>query len=330
MSAGLLEQDSPVEASLSQVRERLPTPETSASAAAKGGGTQILLFDAVWVLGALWVYGGAAVLPGFLLQAAWRTGGPLLLGFALPVAYFLFLLCLIIAIGCVTLFLPPEPPGLKTVFKGKEFAVFLVRWGLDAYLVPPLRQHIQLLTATRYLYFRAMGMTLHWTTHISPGARVISPSLLRLGRNVFLGEGTYVSGHLSVGDRMMSAPVIIHEGANVGAHSNVGPGVQIGARTKVGAMVDVAPDARIGQDVHIFPRCHIGMGAVIGDGVMLDPRTYIPSYTFVPAGEHWAGDPGRCVGKARGRQGKAQKKRSGEIPVLAPRPDSSPGEDSSQ
>lgn len=281
------------------------------SAQRSGTEGQILLFDVAWVLGAIWVYGVAGVAPALLLSQAWRVGGPVLFAFAMPVAWLLFLLGVIGAIAVAAALLPRETPGLKPVFQGREFAAFLARWGLDSYLVPPLRQHVQLLTVTRYLYFRAMGMRLHWTTHISPAAKVISPGLVTMGRGSFLGEGTYLSAHLSVGDRMMAAPIEVGEGANVGAHTNVGPGVRIGARTKVGALVDIAPDARIGADVLIGPRCHIGMGAVIEDGAALDPRTYVPSYAHVAAGTRWAGDPGEPVGRVRGRHGKAQRKRKG-------------------
>lgn len=292
------------EALADAVREAARRPAVS-------GARQILTFDFAWLAGAGWTYGLAAILPVTLLARSFEAGGPVLFALAVPLAWFVFLMGVIGAIAVVSFLLPPEKPGLKTVFVGRDFAVFLARWGLDSYLVPPLRQHVQLLTATRYCYFRAMGMKLHWSAHISPGAKVISPGLVTLGRGTFLGEGAYVSAHLSVGDRMLATPIVIGDQANIGAHTNVGPGVHIGPRTKVGALVDIAPDARIGADVLIGPRCHIGMGAVIEDGAALDPRTYVPSYAHVAAGTRWAGDPGEPVGRVRGGAGKAQRRRKG-------------------
>ncbi len=278
----------------------------------------IALFDAAWCLGAVWVYGvpalGIVVLLRWLsFNLAWWT-----VPLAMPIAWLLFLAGAIVCAGALRRVLPRPRKGTSTVFVGRPFAAFLASWGLENYFPRPLLNHIQLLTALRYLHGRALGMRLHWSTHISPGTELHSYPLISLGRFTYLGEGTGVTAHLSRGDKLYQAPVSFGDHCNVGARTNIGPGCTFGDRVRVGALVDFAPGVEIEDDVEIEPRCHIGMGVRIERGAYVEARSYLPTYMIIPAGERWGGDPIRKLGEVVPRDERGRRRRKRERGSLDP------------
>ncbi|MEO2221623.1 MAG: hypothetical protein CXT72_03245 [Methanobacteriota archaeon] len=85
-----------------------------------------------------------------------------------------------------------------------------------------------------------------------------------IGNNVVLGGACTINAHLVERDELVMAPVVIGDGALIGAKSIVQPG------------------------------CKIGEGAVIATMAVL------PKWTEVPAGEVWAGIPAKCIRRADG------------------------------
>ncbi len=257
----------------------------------------IALFDVCWCLGAIWVYGVPSLGIIVLLRTLSFNVGWWAVPLAFPLAWLLFLTGTILCAGALRMVLPRPRRGTSKVFVGRDFAAFLGTWGLENYFPRPLLNHIQLLTFLRYLHGRALGMRMHWSTHISPGTELHSYPLITLGRFTYLGEGTGITAHLSRGDKLHQAPVRFGDHCNVGARTNIGPGCTFGDRVRIGALVDMAPGVEIEDDVEIEPRCHFGMGVRVERGAYIEARSYLPTYMIIPAGERWGGDPIRKLGE---------------------------------
>lgn len=90
--------------------------------------------------------------------------------------------------------------------------------------------------------------------------RVLDPSLVEIGRNVIIGLGAIISGHVQLRDE-----VIIQ-------------------RTRIEDEVVVGGNAIIFSGVHLRQGCMIGAGAVVLPGTVVGP------------GEFWAGVPARKIG----------------------------------
>ena len=250
-------------------------------------------FDVAWMLGAVVAWGPASLGFGWTLYLGFEgLGWPQ--GFVLlPVAYLVALTLLVLTVGSIAQLLPKPVEGTSKVFVDRPFFVFLVHWGLEKYVPEPFITHIQLLTGLRTLYYRLMGAELSWSTHLSPGAVIFGPALCRFGHLTYIGDHANIATHLSQGDKLVMAPVTVGDRCNLGAHVNVGPGCTFGSDVRVGALTDIAPGAWIEDDVEIGPRCQLGMGVKVGKGSVLEPRTFLDSWTTVPPGEVWGGDPGR-------------------------------------
>ncbi|MCO4771716.1 MAG: hypothetical protein KDA24_16910 [Deltaproteobacteria bacterium] len=259
----------------------------------------IVVFDLLWLLGAIPIYGVAGAAGGAVLWFAGQwVGWPWAMGF-FPLAYFAFLFGIVGAVTVARLLIPREKEGTSKVFADRDFFVFLMHWMLESYVPPPLITHIQLLTFLRLAYFRGQGCKLSWSTHISPGARIWSAGLCEFGHLTYIGEFAHVTAHLSRGDKLLLAPVIIGDGVNVGAHANISPGCTIGSGVRIGPLVDMAPGCFVDDDAEVGPACQMGMGVHVGKGSKLEPRSFLDSWSRVPDGEVWAGDPAKKVGMVR-------------------------------
>lgn len=289
-----------------------PSPPTQAPSPFRvPEGRMIMLFDVLWCVGAVLVWGPPLVLAAWIPLELWAVH-PLAAAASLPGSYLIFLVALTLWLGAFNALIPPERPGTSRVFVDREFFVFLLHWGLEKYVPRPLITHIQLLTGLRTLYFRLQGMKLSWSSHISPGAQMWGPSLIELGHLTYVGDFAHLSSHLSQGDKLVLAPIIVGDRTNIGAHSKIGPGCTIGSDVRVGALCDMAPGADIGDGVEFGPACQLGMGVKVGANSKIEPRTFLPSWTTVPAGEVWAGDPGRKIDDVkltRGEQRRRERRR---------------------
>ena len=179
------------------------------------------------------------------------------------------------------------------------FFVFLLHWGLEHYVPRPLITHIQLLSGPRTLYYRLVGARLGWSSHLSPRCQISGPALLQLGHLTYVGEYAHLSTHLSQGDKLLQAPIVLGDRCNVGAHVHVGPGCSFGHEVRIGALTDIAPGCWVEDEAQIGPACQLGMGVKVGRGARLEARTFLDSWTLVPAGEIWGGDPGRKLGEVQ-------------------------------
>jgi carbonic anhydrase/acetyltransferase-like protein (isoleucine patch superfamily) len=87
---------------------------------------------------------------------------------------------------------------------------------------------------------------------------ILDPHLVTIGRNVIIGWGALITGHVGERGAITYARVVIEDDVLIGGQSSIGAGVRI------------------------------GRGAVIGARAMLLP------FTVVGPNEFWAGTPARC------------------------------------
>lgn len=256
-------------------------------------GQMILVFDGLWLVGLalLWAPGSLAAVA--LLHRSAETVGWPQAGLLVPLAYLVFLFVTAFCVGVLGFLLPRPAEGSARVFRDRAFFVFLLHWGLESALPRPLITHIQLLTSLRTMYYNLMGAKLGWSSHISPGATISGAALLEMGHLTYIGEGAHIATHLSQGNKVLLAPVKLGDGTNVGAHCHIGPGSSFARDVRIGALCDVAPGCWIEDEVEIGPRCQLGMGVKVGAGSTLEPRSFVPSWSVVPAGEVWGGDPAK-------------------------------------
>lgn len=260
-------------------------------------GRMIVLFDVLWMVFALPIWGLPALASAAVLWGAGALVGWHWAAVAVPLAYFVFLLGLITVLAVTRMLIPAEREGASRVFADRDFFVFLLHWGLSHYAPRPLLHHIHLITGLRTLYYKALGAKLGWSTHISPGAQLWSPSLMTLGHLCYIGEFAHVTAHLSLGDKVLLAPIRLGHRTNLGAHVHMGPGCTVGDDVRIGALTDIAPAVTIEDGVEIGPRCTLAMGAKVGRGAVLEPRTFLDVYATVPPGERWGGDPAHKLGE---------------------------------
>ena len=273
----------------------------------------VLVFDGLWLLGLALVWAPGSLAAGSILYLAESAVGFPRAAVFLPLAYLAFLIVTALSTGVLGFLLPRVQEGSAKVFADASFFVFLLHWGLESALPRPLITHVQLLTSLRTLYYRLMGAKLSWSSHVSPGASISGIALLELGHLTYIGEGAHVATHLSQGDKILMAPVKLGDGSNVGAHCHIGPGSTFGSNVRIGALTDIAPGCWIEDDVELGPRCQLGMGVKVGKGAIVEPRSFLPSWTAVPDGEVWGGDPARKVGDAptgRGAERRRQRRRA--------------------
>lgn len=262
----------------------------------------IAVFDVLWLIGAVVVYGLAGLAAGAVFWGAGLlVGWPWAAAFA-PLAWLAFLVAIVVTVTGVRLVIPKEREGTSRVFADRHFFVFLLHWMLESYVPPPLITHIQLLTGLRLLYYKGQGAKLTWSTHISPGARIWSAGLCEFGHLTYIGEFAHVTAHLSRGDKLLIAPVVIGDEVNVGAHANISPGCTIGRGARIGPLVDMAPSCYVDDGAIIGPAVQMGMSVHVGKNAEVQPRSFLDSWTRVPDGEIWAGDPAKKVGERKPRR----------------------------
>ena len=267
----------------------------------------IVAFDILWLLGGVVIYGVPSVAAAWVFGIAGAGVGWPGAAFAAPLAYFAFLFVLVGTVGIARRLLPRAKPGTSRVFVDRDFFAFLLTWGLESY-VSPFISHIQLLTVLRVSYVRLMGGRAFWSTHISPGARIWNPGMMRFGHLTYVGEHCHLTGHLSKGDKLLVAPIQVGDRTNLGAHVHVGPGCTIGDDVRIGALTDIAPGCEIGDGAEIGPRCAFGMAVRVEAGARVEPMTFLDSYMTVPAGEIWSGNPARKIGEVRDTVGERRRR----------------------
>lgn len=92
---------------------------------------------------------------------------------------------------------------------------------------------------------------------------VIDPSLVEIGRNVIIGYGTRIVGHIQEGDKVTIRRTVIED------------------------------DVLIGGEASILAGVRLGKGCVIGARSLVLPNTIVGPYEF------WAGQPAKKIGMTR-------------------------------
>jgi acetyltransferase-like isoleucine patch superfamily enzyme len=137
----------------------------------------------------------------------------------------------------------------------------------------PLLQHS---AWGRKLVMRASSGAVHIGEGVQIAGHVSDPDLTEIGDGVIIGANALIAGH---------AWTALANGTFVYISSPV----KIGARANVGA----------GTLVHY--------GSVIGEDALIEPMSYLPPFTEVPAGEVWGGRP------AAFQQKRTRLRKTGEV-----------------
>ncbi|MFX0114788.1 MAG: acyltransferase [Candidatus Hodarchaeota archaeon] len=128
-------------------------------------------------------------------------------------------------------------------------------WGIMAALHHRLFSSLKLLFPREYLpnfMHKSFGMRIGSGT-INMGY-VTDPEMTQVGRNVYVGPGTYLGAHIMsrTDRRVFRAPIVIEDGARIGANCIISPGAHIGskavvlANTHVGTRQNLEPRKRYG------------------------------------------------------------------------------------
>jgi FkbH-like protein len=108
--------------------------------------------------------------------------------------------------------------------------------------------------------------------------------------SVHIGKDALVWGRMmdpdltEIGDR-----VVVGWGAELIAHSLT--------RRPDGTFVYLSAPIKVGAGATLGGSCYVALGAVIGEGAVVEPMAFVEPFTAIPAGETWGGVPARCVRK---------------------------------
>lgn len=78
--------------------------------------------------------------------------------------------------------------------------------------------------------------------------RILDPSLVEVGRNVVIGFGTSISGHVQLQDELVIKRTVIEDEVLVGGHSVIFGGVHLKKGCMIGAGAIVLPDTVVGEN----------------------------------------------------------------------------------
>ncbi len=241
-----------------------------------------LIYDLLWVGCGAGVFGTALLLPALALQAAYRQAGWTGVGFAALPSYILFLLGVILLMGLIRSVSPRVVPGTYEKFKAGPFFALVWLTGLNNLIFAmPFTRTVHFVALLRFLYYRGMGMKTYYENWISPEATIADPFLVTLGRGVNIGGRASMGCHLALPDKMVVAPIVIGDGAIIGTHAKVAPGVEVGAHAVIGAAAAISYNVKIGEGAHV------------------EPGSLVPANAVIPPYERWGGHPAVRIGRVR-------------------------------
>lgn len=216
----------------------------------------------------------------------------------------------------------PKPRvGSHIVGKNPHYVRWLIASAYtDVVNHPLVALPFSLFYVTRWLYLRAQGARIAFGASLPAGLIVREPCLFSMAPGSQVEPGVVIEAGVHATGRIRIDTVILGEGALVGAHSLLMPGVSLGHDVRVGPSVYIGPDAAIGVGAKIGERAilgagvdlgshvRIGVGAVIGegsligDGAKVRAGAVIPPNTRIRAGEVWQSMAARPMGRdARSR-----------------------------
>lgn len=260
----------------------------------------LLLLDAAFLLFASLVVGPAILAvaaTGELLLGAGVPWQGLVLGAPLLVALGLFVMALLT--WSLRLLLPRPEPGIHPL-QGPQGRAWGLNFVLQRVVSLPLWRPIYMSSGVlRWLLLRALGAEVPFRLRTAMDAEVLDAHLLTIGEDAMLSGGTSVSAHLTAGDRLHLARVVLGRGVELWAGASVALGCELGEGTRVGVRTMILPHVKAGPGCSIGSFCRVGegsqlgAGAVVGDEVIVGRGCVIDAGAVVPAGTRLA--PGSRV-----------------------------------
>ncbi|MEN8210813.1 MAG: DapH/DapD/GlmU-related protein [Thermodesulfobacteriota bacterium] len=173
-------------------------------------------------------------------------------------AYFSYILCVIIIIPLMRVFSPGSPEGRYPVYSSKA-----IKWASYNALILMVRftcMNFIKVTPFINLFFRLMGMKL--------GKRVqINSPIIGDSNLITIGDDTVIGGDVTLTPHVVEGDILVVER------------IHIGSRVSVGLMSVVMPGCQIGDDATIAANTVLKKGSIVAPG------------------EIWAGVPGRKIGE---------------------------------
>lgn len=224
------------------------------------------LFDLYFFLLVSLVYGGAFAVCAqvflFLDVVPWPW-----LGFLLPALGVLFVVTVIVGLGCLNLLLPPLKEGYHKAPLSAHFYLWSLYFSLNRILfLEPLKNMVLYSGILRYLAFKALGAKLAFGTSISANVTFTDLPMIEIGEGSLIGAYSQLTGHyINKGTLFLGK-------------------IKIGQRVNIGGYCRIAPAVEIGNDCWIGTDCQIAPMVTIGSGCTIEPMTYIPPGTRIPDG----------------------------------------------
>jgi hypothetical protein len=132
------------------------------------------------------------------------------------------------------------PRGRMLLTSRRAIAWFVLDRFMKMMYRSPFRVLLEANNLLRLLFYRGMGAGLDWTFMAGQDVKLTEPWLVRLGRNVLLGDGAHLAAHKVEGNVVTLDEIEIGDGTVIGAGAIVFPGCRIGNNVTVGAKSTVS------------------------------------------------------------------------------------------
>lgn len=127
----------------------------------------------------------------------------------------------------------------------------------------------------KLIYYKLCGFKNPQLVIIAPEVKFLDPYLLEIGKKVFIGYGTIISGHIIQGKKLFVKNVIIKDNVRIGASCFISCGVEIGENSQIGFGVKIGSNCKIGKNVIISSE------AMIDENVLIEDNSYIGKCTII-------------------------------------------------
>ncbi|EHQ26562.1 DapH/DapD/GlmU-related protein [Mucilaginibacter paludis] len=121
----------------------------------------------------------------------------------------------------------------------------------------------------RIFYYKLCGIKNPLLVIIAPDVKFLDPYLLVLGKKIFIGYGTIISGHIIQGRKLLVDYVKIGDNVRIGASCFISCGVEIQESTMIGFGVKIGSNCKIGKNVIISSETTIDDNVIIEDNVII-------------------------------------------------------------
>ncbi|MEO6524259.1 MAG: DapH/DapD/GlmU-related protein [Mucilaginibacter sp.] len=121
----------------------------------------------------------------------------------------------------------------------------------------------------RLIYYKLCGVKNPLFVIIAPDVKFLDPYLLVLGKKIFIGYGTIISGHIIQGGKLIVDYVKIGDNVRIGASCFIACGVEIQESTMIGFGVKIGSNCKIGKNVIISSETIIDDNVIIEDNVVI-------------------------------------------------------------